>query len=82
MIFSRDDIKTVDLKKYTSVGIEKALRIINYNTSKILDKSFNIFELKELIRQDKVLPIMGKTIFEAFGLYSDNKSNSLSNQIV
>ena len=62
----------IDLTKYTSVGIERALRNINYNTSKILDKSFNIFELKELIGQDNVLPIMGKTILEAFGLYSDD----------
>ena len=49
MIFSSDEIY---LTKYTSVGIERALRNINYNTSKILDKSFNIFELKELIGQD------------------------------
>ena len=66
------NIQPIELTKYTSVGIERALKNINYNTSKILDKSFNIFELKELIGQDNVLPIMGKTILEAFGLYSDD----------
>ena len=64
MIFSSDEIY---LTKYTSDGIQRALRNINYNTSKILVKSFNIFKLKELIRQDNVLPIMRKTILEAFG---------------
>ena len=51
MIFSSDEIY---LTKYTSDGIQRALRNINYNTSKILVKSFNIFKLKELIRQDNV----------------------------
>jgi hypothetical protein len=57
---------------YSSVKMEKALLDINYNPNKILTKTFNIFELKEIIGQDNVLPIMGKTILDAFGLYSDD----------
>jgi hypothetical protein len=57
---------------YSSAKMEKALLDINYNPSKILTKTFNIFELKEIIGQDNVLPIMGKTILDAFGLYSDD----------
>ena len=41
---------------------------INYPTSRILEKTFNIFELKEVVGQDKVLPIVGKVILDAFGL--------------
>lgn len=57
---------------YSSAKMEKALLDINYNPNKILTKTFNIFELKEIIGQDNVLPIMGKTILDAFGLYSDD----------
>ena len=57
---------------YSSVELEKALLDINYNTNRILTKTFNIFELKEIVGQDNVLPIMGKTILDAFGLYSDD----------
>ena len=41
---------------------------IKYPVSRILEKTFNIFELKEVVGQDKVLPIVGKVILDAFGL--------------
>ena len=40
----------------------------NYPTTRILEKTFNIFELKEIVGYNKVLPIMGKVILDAFGL--------------
>ena len=49
----------------------KMINDINYPTSRILEKTFNIFELKEIVGYDKVLPIMGKVILDAFGLDSD-----------
>ena len=58
----------IKIDKYSSIKVEKILLKINYNPTKILEKTFNIFELKEIIGQDNVLPIMGKTILEAFGL--------------
>ena len=58
--------------KYSSNLIESALTDINYPLGRILEKTFNIFELKEIIGQDNVLPIMGKVILDSFGLYSDD----------
>ena len=57
--------------KYSSNLLESALIDINYPPSRIVEKTFNIFELKEIIGQDNVLPIMGKVILDSFGLYSD-----------
>ena len=58
--------------RYSSELIENALTDINYPLGRILEKTFNIFELKEIIGQDNVLPIMGKVILDSFGLYSDD----------
>ena len=58
--------------KYSSNLLENALIDINYPPSRIVEKTFNIFELKEIIGQDNVLPIMGKVILDSFGLYSDD----------
>ena len=57
---------------YSSNILEKALIDINYPPSRIIEKTFNIFELKEIVGQDNVLPIMGKVILDSFGLYSDD----------
>ena len=59
------------LHKSFSKDSPKLLNDINYPTSRILEKTFNIFELKEIVGHDKVLPIMGKVILDAFGLDSD-----------
>ena len=58
--------------KYSSSLIERALNDIKYPLHRIIEKTFNIFELKEIIGQDNVLPIMGKVILDSFGLYSDD----------
>ena len=44
---------------------------VNYPLNRILEKTFNIFELKEVVGQDKVLPVMGKVILDAFGFNDD-----------
>ena len=59
------------LHKSFSKDSPKMLSDISYPTSRILEKTFNIFELKEIVGHDKVLPIMGKVILDAFGLDSD-----------
>ena len=41
--------------KYSSNLLENALLDINYPPSRIIEKTFNIFELKEIIGQDNVL---------------------------
>jgi len=45
---------------------------VKYPLNRILEKTFNIFELKEIVGQDKVLPVMGKVILDAFGFNVDD----------
>ena len=52
--------------------IEKCIQIANFSPKEILEKNFNIFELKKIIGHTNVLPLMGKTILEAFGLLDDS----------
>jgi hypothetical protein len=56
------------LQQYPFLPIEATLITSNYDTKKILSKDFNIFELKNLIGHHNVLPLMGKTILESFGI--------------
>ena len=66
-----EDVLNRSFTRYSSNLIENALIDINYPPSRIIEKTFNIFELKEIIGQDNVLPLMGKVILDSFGLYSD-----------
>ena len=52
--------------------IEHALTGANFDPKSILEKDFNIFELKKIIGHGNVLPLMGKTILECFGLIDNN----------
>ena len=52
--------------------IEHALTGANFDPKTILEKDFNIFELKKIIGHGNVLPLMGKTILECFGLLDNN----------
>ena len=52
----------------TFINIKKLITENNYNPKQVLSKEFNIFQLKNLIGYENVLPLMGKTILEAFGL--------------
>ena len=56
----------------TFITINKLITENNYDPKQILSKDFNIFQLKSLIGYENVLPLMGKTILEAFGLTSPN----------
>ena len=49
----------------------KFLNDLNYPKNRILDKSFNIFELKEYVGYEKALPYVGKVMLDAFGLNVD-----------
>ena len=53
--------------------IEHVLTGANYEPKQILEKNFNIFELKKIIGHGNVSPpSMGKTILESFGLLDNN----------
>ena len=53
------------------MNIETILSKNYFYVKSILEKDFNIFELKKIIGHENVLPIMGKTILDAFGLIND-----------
>ena len=57
---------------YTIPNIENIISENNINKKEILEKEFNIFHLKSIIGYENTLPIMGKTILEAFGLINKN----------
>ncbi len=57
---------------YKIPNIEKIISENNINRKEILEKEFNIFTLKSIIGYENTLPIMGKTILEAFGLINKN----------
>ena len=56
------------LQQYPFLPIEATLITSNYDTKRILSKDFNIFELKSLIGHHNVLPLVGRTILESFGI--------------
>ena len=53
------------------MNIETILSKNTLHVKRILEKYFNIFELKKIIGHENFLPIMGKTILDAFGLIND-----------
>ena len=50
------------------LSIENILVKHNFDIKRILTKEFNIFELKNIIGHQNVLPLVGKTILESFGI--------------
>ena len=58
-------------KKNIFSSIDEILISKQFNPKQILQKDFNIFELKKIVGHENVLPIMGKVILEAHGLNND-----------
>ena len=88
-INERESFGYETLNRNSSIYIDHLLKINNYDLKEILDKEFDIFELKQIVGQNNVLPVMGGVILEAFGLKNEkiikvNKLeaflNSLSSQ--
>ena len=63
------------LDKYSYIYIDHLLKQYNFDTKKITEKEFNIFELKKIVGQSNVLPLMGRVILETFGLKDDKIIN-------
>jgi hypothetical protein len=63
------------LEKYSYIYIDHLLKQYNYDTKRITEKDFNIFELKKIVGQSNVLPLMGRVILETFGLKDDKIIN-------
>ena len=63
------------LEKYSYIYIDHLLKQYNFDTKRITEKEFNIFELKKIVGQSNVLPLMGRVILETFGLKDDKIIN-------
>ena len=59
------------LNKNSSIYIDHLLKIYNFEPKQIATKEFNIFELKKIVGQNNVLPLMGNILLETFGLKND-----------
>ena len=53
------------------LNLEGLLNESNFNPKTILEKEFNIFELEKKVGHSNVLPIMGKTMLDFFGLIDE-----------
>ena len=74
-INERESFGYETLNKNSSIYIDHLLKINNYDPKQILDKEFDIFELKQIVGQNNVLPVMGGVILEAFGLKNEKIIN-------
>ena len=63
------------LEKFSYIYIDHLLKQYNYDTKRITQKDFNIFELKKIVGQNNVLPLIGKVILETFGLKNEKIMN-------
>ena len=58
-------------KLYSFNEIENILIHSKFDYKLILHKNFNIFELKQIIGHNNILPFMGKVLLDAFGLIDE-----------
>ena len=70
-INERESFGYETLNRNSSIYIDHLLKINNYDLKQILDKEFDIFELKQIVGQNNVLPVMGGVILEAFGFKNE-----------
>lgn len=82
--FNKNDIEKVYTLNNNSSIIKKLYNELNYDINKIFSKDFNIHEFKEIVGYNKVLPIIGKKIFQQLSLnkiININKLESFLNTI-
>jgi hypothetical protein len=73
---NNNKISEIDsLEKFSYIYIDHLLKQYNYDTKRITQKNFNIFELKKIVGQNNVLPLIGKVILETFGLKNEKIMN-------
>ena len=60
-----------DFNTISFANLQGKLNEANFNPKKILEKEFNIFELKKIVGHKNVLPIMGRTMLDSFGLIDE-----------
>ena len=62
---------------FDCVQIERLVNESNYNFNKILTTDFNIFELKNIVGYDNVLPVVGKIVFDFFSFNDQINTDKL-----
>jgi hypothetical protein len=62
---------------FDCVQIERIVNESNYNFNKILTTDFNIFELKNIVGYDNVLPVVGKIVFDFFSFNDQINTDKL-----
>ena len=53
------------------LNLQRELKEANFNVKLIMEKEFNIFELEKIVGHKNVLPIMGRTMLDSFGLIDE-----------
>ena len=53
------------------LNLQGELNEANFNVKLIMEKEFNIFELEKIVGHKNVLPIMGRTMLDSFGLIDE-----------
>ena len=71
----KENFEYETLNKNSSIYIDHLLKIYNYDPKQITNIEFNIFELKKIVGQNNVLPLMGGVILETFGLKNEKIIN-------
>ena len=67
----KESVKYDTFDKSSSLYLDHLLKIYNFDPKQITTKEFDIFELKKIVGQINVLPLMGNVILETFGLKND-----------
>ena len=69
LIHSNSPTKRTHHQRETSISVlDEVIMKTGYDVSKIMTNKFNIFELKSIVGHNNVLPIIGKTILDSFGI--------------
>lgn len=72
-----DENKKKQQTYFDCVQIERIVNESNYNFNKILTTEFNIFELKNIVGYDNVLPVVGKIVFDFFSFNDQINTDKL-----
>ena len=74
-ISEASNLESNSFNKCSNIYIDHLLKMHNFDPKQITNKDFNIFELKQIVGQNNVLPLMGSVIIETLGLKNEKIIN-------
>ena len=74
-ISEASNLESNSFNKCSNIYIDHLLKMHNFDPKQITNKDFNIFELKKIVGQNNVLPLMGSVIIETLGLKNEKIIN-------